>query len=448
MPDQRSKVLIQATYQLIGLSIALFLSVVLAFGCGATIAGRLNAGWIAIGWGLAFFFPAFIIGMLFGIPKSNDNAAKDPKASAALTMNGNFAQISDWITKMITGVTLVNAKAIPTYITNAGKFIGASLKAGDAAASAGSAIAVLFSGLGFIAGYLFTSVYLTQILEDTVRSLSCVDQVVDDMSSKDKTNVYGVTEQMNPTEKAAVATGVNPRQPFLETLSSPAVAEAAVTAKKLQTDSAAEKLRDIPVDPSASAESLELLGNAKMNFGKWDEAVDALQQAIKKDATRYRPFQSLAIALVHQDKIVEAVQALERARPLLAGETASHILQFYEFLTYYCLYLDEPASFQKCIPYAQEFFSQGTDPSGGIWINYACAYGLKAKYKRASDPNANIDAEAAEARKAIEQALKLSANWRPRVLQLMNNPGSIDNDLKLFQPYFKDLVEGVSPPPA
>lgn len=426
--QQRHLVLVQATIQLKILAGALGLSLLLAFGCGATIAGRLNAGWFAVGWGIAFFFPAFIIGMLFGIPKQNDDSAGGKKTSSILTMNGNFAQISDWITKMITGVTLVSAKSVPGYVYRVGKYIGASLTGneGTPGASIGSAIAVLFSGLGFIAGYLFTSIYLTVVLEDTAQVLSVVDAATDQMSATDKSALLAVTDQMNPTEKQAILAGVTSK-----TATAPAAAE---------TTSAAEKLQDVAVDPSASPDALELLGNAKMNFGKFDEAAQAFAAAIKKNGSRYRLYQSLATSLFRLKRIPEAVEALERARPLMIGEVAGHVLRFYEVLTFYCLYLPAPASYEKCILYAKEFFSRGTDPYGGIWINYACAFGQKAAAELAKDPNANIDAEAGEARWAVDQALKLAENWRGRVEELMT-PANSDNDLAVFRnhPAFKDL---------
>jgi tetratricopeptide (TPR) repeat protein len=413
--DAKEQVLKHAKIQLKALVGVLVFSLFLALGCGATIGGKLMAGAIAAAWGFAFFLPAFIVGMLFGIPKRNDGAASDKNQ---LVMNGNFAQISDWITKMITGVTLVSAKNIPGYISAAGSFVGNSLMgskdAAAAAASTGSAIAVLFSGLGFIAGYLFTSVYLTVVLELTAQALT----------------VEAIAEQMSATDKSLLQPPIEPPRP--EPPPQPGTQEANLLAQRqIQTVSAAQKLQDLPVDPTASAEALELLGNAKMSVGKFEDAAQAFAEAIKKNGAKYRLRQSVATALFRLKKYPEAVEQMERARPLMVGETSNHILAFYDYLTYYCLYLPEPASYQKCLLYVDEFLQQGDDLYGGIAINCACAYGLKAAEKRAANPAANIDEEAVKARANLDKALKLAPNWRTRIEQLMD-PKSPDHDLAVF----------------
>jgi tetratricopeptide (TPR) repeat protein len=426
MPSQRERVLEQAKHQLIILTAVLIFSLMLAFGCGATIAGRLNSGWIAAGWGFAFFLPAFIIGMLFGIPKNNDNAASEKKTASALTMNGNFAQISDWITKMITGVTLVSAKNIPSYVYRAGQYIGLSLtgKTSDAAASTGSAIAVLFSGLGFIAGYLFTSIYLTVVLEDTAQSLN------------------DVAAQLSPEEKSALEPDADSPGQAVAKLAEQGSQNVSPVAQKAQK-AAVQKLRYMPVDPSANADALELLGNAKMSVGKFDEAELAFSEAIKKNASWYRLRQSLATARFRQKKFQEAVEAMESGLDLVAGEVPSRILAFYEVLVEYCLHLPAPANYEKCMKYAQQFLSRGSDADkyGGVSIDYANAYGLKAAEKRRSDPNANIDEEATAARKLIDYALKMSPDWRHDIQSFMN-PAADEHYLAVFRndPAFADLT--------
>jgi tetratricopeptide (TPR) repeat protein len=404
----------QAKYQLLGLLVTLSLSLLVIFSCGATVAGRLYAGWIAIGWGLAFFFPAFTVGMLFGIPKQNEDAAETKKASS-LAMNGNFAQISDWMTKMITGVTLVNAKNIPSYIDRAGTYVGASLtSSGDVGPSLGGAIAILFSGLGFVAGFIFTSVYLSLALHATVNTLN---DVVRRLSS-------GERESLVPPDV--------PKPPGVR----------APQANTAAQETAVAKLKDLQVDPSASAEALQLLGNAKMNVGRFEEAQEAFTYAIEKSPKVYRLRQSLATALFRQKKVSEAVKAMESGIPLLDGETRNHILAFYETLTEYCLRLPSPANYQKCMQYAQQFLSKYTDDYGGIAIDYAGAYGLKASDKLRNDPQANIDEEAKEARKWVDRTLAASYDWREDIETFLN-PRANENYLAVFKdhPAFANLFE-------
>jgi tetratricopeptide (TPR) repeat protein len=221
-------------------------------------------------------------------------------------------------------------------------------------------------GLGFIAGYLFTSVYLTVVLDLTEQSLS-LDAVAAGLSAEERSALMADVD-------------IKPDMP---------------AAKLDRTSGAVRKLQDLAVDLSASDSSLELLGNAKLRGGKFQNAVLVFFELIRRDAACYRFYRSLAVALYRWNRIPEAVETLERARPLVVSELEA----FYEFLTRCCLRV----SYRKCILYAEEFFALGLE-GAAVSRNYACAFGLKAREKLKADPNANIDEEAAAARKALGQA--------------------------------------------
>jgi tetratricopeptide (TPR) repeat protein len=155
---------------------------------------RLFAGFLLLG--AAGFAFGSLIGFLFGIPRSlqgrgapasqSDPAPSPPAGSAStgsITSNGsddsasaekpwrppyasntNLEEISDWLTKIIVGVGLINLKALPGYLKNlAAYFANLSLcPAGCAPIPESSVLAILFyfSICGFFLAYLLTRLEL------------------------------------------------------------------------------------------------------------------------------------------------------------------------------------------------------------------------------------------------------------------------------------------------
>ncbi|QIO54613.1 hypothetical protein HA461_25850 (plasmid) [Rhizobium leguminosarum bv. trifolii] len=118
-----------------------------------------------------------LVGFLFGIPRrlqresapvnpaSAGEAAKQGDARPLYEGNTNLEQISDWLTKLIVGVTLVEF----TNIVNQLKLIGDSVaqatgRNGDNAFSIG--VILSFFVAGFLLGYLWTRLYLGRALSD------------------------------------------------------------------------------------------------------------------------------------------------------------------------------------------------------------------------------------------------------------------------------------------
>lgn len=136
----------------------------------------------ALGWCLAYYGCGFLVGFLFGIPRvlQGDNppasgantaaevsgkpqspggAATVRPAGYAQRVNTNLEQISDWLTKIIVGLGLVELRTMPDHLHRASdwmakSFARAEAGASQAAASFSSAFIVFFAIAGFMAGYL------------------------------------------------------------------------------------------------------------------------------------------------------------------------------------------------------------------------------------------------------------------------------------------------------
>jgi hypothetical protein len=136
-----------------------------------------------------------VLGLLFGIPKSVSDPTSAPparpqgRASArsparvpatkegeehppaeaaprsSYMVNTNLEQISDWLTKIIVGVSLTQIPTIREQFVNVAKYFGEGLavgNVGDGKAGTVAAALIIIYGLttGFLAGYLFTRIFL------------------------------------------------------------------------------------------------------------------------------------------------------------------------------------------------------------------------------------------------------------------------------------------------
>jgi hypothetical protein len=141
-------------------------------------------GWISnamsavLLWCVACLAVGGAVGFLFGIPKAGSQAAGKPTHSAGAEdasngrkprdgsdrtrPNTNLEEVSDWLTKIIVGLTLVNLGEIPDKVgeisSNAAAMLGTGTS--DARFSAATALIVGFSVIGFLLGYIYTRLFL------------------------------------------------------------------------------------------------------------------------------------------------------------------------------------------------------------------------------------------------------------------------------------------------
>ena len=116
-----------------------------------------------------------LLGFLFGIPRSLQQeeaaAAGNGLPYQSFRANTNLEQISDWLTKIIIGVGLVQAGKIIEMVKGVAKDLG-PLFAIPANTTNENGVAyvlvlmVLFSVLGFLGGYLWARIYLQEEFSD------------------------------------------------------------------------------------------------------------------------------------------------------------------------------------------------------------------------------------------------------------------------------------------
>lgn len=173
----------------------------LIVGIVVTMVGARSAAWEALLWALACSSVGWFLGFLFGIPRSLasdsrnalmmqaakkavggkpalpepsspvEEGAERAKSDSQLqdahfAVNTNLEQISDWLTKIIVGVTLVEINAARDRMRETAMLIAGSL--GDppsAHLSFAYAILIYFSTSGFVGSYLLTRLFLQRAFD-------------------------------------------------------------------------------------------------------------------------------------------------------------------------------------------------------------------------------------------------------------------------------------------
>ena len=125
-----------------------------------------TASLISMTWGAAATVVGAIIGFLFGIPKvvqSQEGGVTPGQGNYQQVVNTNLTEISDWLTKIIVGLGLIELNTLPDRVIAVASILAKSLnEQGDGTDFLPFAIAVLVGllGFGFFFSYLSTRLYL------------------------------------------------------------------------------------------------------------------------------------------------------------------------------------------------------------------------------------------------------------------------------------------------
>lgn len=146
---------------------------------GALLGGNAWAG--ALVWALAALACGAAMGFLFGIPRvlqeggaGGANAGNGGKPGYRQQVNTNLEQISDWITKILVGIGLVELREMPRRLDELSRFVARSICEPDCPEAASSfvmAVLAYFAVVGFLFGYMLTRMYLQGAFARAERNL-------------------------------------------------------------------------------------------------------------------------------------------------------------------------------------------------------------------------------------------------------------------------------------
>ncbi|MET0946033.1 MAG: hypothetical protein ABWY22_11530 [Flavobacterium sp.] len=112
----------------------------------------------------AIFTFSNLIGFLFGVPRSNV-VYETSKAKSRYIGNDNLLQVSDWITKIILGLGLIQINKMPGFFKHVAKFIMENANVSNQALII--LIIFYYACIGFLFGYLWTRLYFIRMLENS-----------------------------------------------------------------------------------------------------------------------------------------------------------------------------------------------------------------------------------------------------------------------------------------
>jgi tetratricopeptide (TPR) repeat protein len=380
------------------------------------------AGPIGMLWSLACTACGFVVGFLFGVPRVvEDGTARSPalderaRASAArhrLAVNTNLTQISDWLTKIIVGVGLVELKQIPDHLARAGDYIGRALQPQATQANAetpslamyapvAASVVVFFTALGFLAGYLLTRMYFSPAFGRADEGLEIPE------AAKDAFRNTPLEQNGQKVEVSAAAAD--------------------------KTSLLSVPLEAVP----ETADDLAVWARAQFDAGKYHEAVAAYATAVEKNPNHPRLRYAYAIALKYaadnQNGNPIVVEELEKARALVDRRPDLQLRAIvYASLTFHTLYLDKPRGFERARDTARSYVARPDNlPNADIWFNLACALGQQYAWER-NNPNVSkehLKSVRDEAAGALQKAIALQPQLSRRASEMINGNPPEDDDL-------------------
>jgi len=121
---------------------------------------------------LAAMVAGGLLGFIFGVPYSRDGASSDRKLStgegksddnssgSAYRPNTSLEQISEWLSKMLVGVGLVELKHLTGRLGDLARYLAAGLGGGTKSETFTLGLLIYFAICGFLFGFIWARIYL------------------------------------------------------------------------------------------------------------------------------------------------------------------------------------------------------------------------------------------------------------------------------------------------
>jgi hypothetical protein len=112
------------------------------------------------------------VGFLFGIPKTLQRDEPSAMSGTSYLANTNLEQISDWLTKILVGIGLVQIADAPTALGTLADRLGPAFGGLDTSPAFALSLVLFCSIVGLALAYLWTRAYLPRILRASDRELT------------------------------------------------------------------------------------------------------------------------------------------------------------------------------------------------------------------------------------------------------------------------------------
>jgi hypothetical protein len=123
---------------------------------------------VGIAAGLAALISGVLVGFLFGLPQTVSQA----KPKGLLTTNTSLDQITDWLTKILVGLGLVQLGKLSHGVSKLSSSLAPGLGNGPGAKAFATALLVFGAADGFLIGYLWARLVLSKRFNVAARGLA------------------------------------------------------------------------------------------------------------------------------------------------------------------------------------------------------------------------------------------------------------------------------------
>jgi hypothetical protein len=127
---------------------------------------------------------ASVVGFLFGLPRYSESTGPNgssisakARAAGLYVPSNNLEQVSDWLTKLLLGAGLVQLGHMGRWLGGFTDGLARAFVSGNAelipptAKVLAASLLAFYSALGFLSGYIVTSIWYRRRLQETVRSV-------------------------------------------------------------------------------------------------------------------------------------------------------------------------------------------------------------------------------------------------------------------------------------
>jgi tetratricopeptide (TPR) repeat protein len=309
-----------------------------------------------------------LVGFLFGIPRTLQSSTPAPTTS--YQVNTNLEQISDWLTKIIVGLGLINLTRIPGKLMELNDYVAASLGVRPPGPALVGSAAVFFAAVGFLLGYLSTRLFISGAFRKADIDL-----------------LRTIGEAAEPFAKEGA-------QPDPDTDGKP------VDERVTKLVEIAEKT---DVAPSAVAPDVaRQLGRAFAASSNFSRAVPFYERAGAQRGDDETLAVEYAYALGESGLREQAIAFLEDLFHRTGALKAARLLGYF--------FLWIPEHIDEAIGWTRLYLDSRPDDAGSVF-NLACGYAQR--YGRKGDP-ADLD----KAVESLQRAIQADSRWRKRAQEL------------------------------
>lgn len=158
--------------KLAAVNLVLLAFLLIAFIAAGFCAGTLAHAPTVILWALACLAVGAFIGLLFGVPRMRQNPESGTKDRPAEDsgyrpeINNNLIEISDWLTKIIVGIGLIELSSLPEKLKMMAGPLADCLHS-ECGLAVAVGIIIYFTTAGFLAGYINVRTFIAVMLKES-----------------------------------------------------------------------------------------------------------------------------------------------------------------------------------------------------------------------------------------------------------------------------------------